>query len=48
MIIEYKPHMKKINKKSYKEIFNNKIVTYLISHVTCRKKIVILYTQKKK
>ena len=46
---EYKPHMKRIiNKKSYTEMFNNKIVTYLISHVTCRKKIIILYTQKKK
>ena len=45
--MKYNLHMKKtIDNKTYTEIFNDKIVTYSISHVTCRKNSNTIYTKE--
>ena len=45
--LEYKQRMKKtINKKSYTEIFNDNLLTYLISNVTYRRNSNTIYTKE--
>ena len=44
--MKYNLHMKKtIDNKTYTEIFDDKIVTYSISHVTCRENSNTIYTK---
>ena len=45
--LEYKQRMKKtIDKKSYAEIFNDKLLTYSISNVTYRRNSNTIYTKE--
>ena len=45
--MKYNLHMKKtIDNKTYTEIFDDKIVTYSISHPACRKNSNTIYTKE--